>query len=107
MSSGPVTSHLHSWSSAKTARATRNGKERLAIQNARAPVAQLAVGPHFGKMAPAAPAFVIVRLHHAQIALMHRRGDEQLGEEVRLIIIRHPHLCFQARPDHLVTPQWL
>src|SRR5512142_452543 len=102
MRSGPVTIHFASWSSANTASATMMPRRRSAIHHLVAPRAKLAVALDLRQTAPAAPAFVVDRFHHLPIALVDCRCDEQLREEGRVLVARHPDLGLEARADDLV-----
>src|SRR3546814_6967906 len=58
---------------------------------------------------PAAAAFVIIGVRHRHIiALPHCRDDEHLGKALGIERqFGHRYLGFEARSDHLVTPQRL
>src|SRR6478672_12791504 len=88
--SGPVTSHLVSWSAAKTRRAKTYAPRLLPIHNPLAPVAQRAVLGHLGQMAPAAAAFMVRRLGDGKrFARADGRTDKQFGEESGVCVARH------------------
>ena len=56
---------------------------------------------HIGPVPPAARAFVVVGLHDLPIALVDCRGDEQLLEQFRVLVARHPDSASRLDPTIL------
>src|SRR6476661_231052 len=108
MPSGPVTQYLDSWSSANMISATINPRRRSAIHDFLAAVIEATVAIHIRQVAPATSAFVVLGLRHLDlIAPMNCRGDEQLGEQPRILAARHPDFRLEAGSDDLVAAQRL